>query len=149
MDTPQSHRSDSPISLLKEIERLLAERNGERQHAQREMTVLRERASHLEFLQKQTERLLSAQGEQLRQRFGFELTELDARLGEKEREIQAVRESAVEMEKRLNAEGAERDTLLAKLQSLLEERNKEIDRLRVEVAALQARLAQRETGGKV
>jgi hypothetical protein len=149
MDTPQFHSSDPPVSLLKEIERLLAERNEERQHAHREMTVLRERASHLEFLQKQTERLLSAQGEQLRQRFGFELNELDARLGEKERELRDLRASAAEMEKRLNAEGAERETQLAKMQSLAEERNKELHRLRAEIAALQARLAQREAGGKV
>ncbi len=114
-----------------------------------EIAALRERAEQLELLQKQTERLLSVQAEQIRQRVRAELEELDARLASKDRELHAVRESAAEAQANLNATIGEIADLKARASGLSEQAaqmasaardaestsNGEVERVRLEYQA--------------
>ncbi len=126
----------------------LEQRTGELQEARSEIAALRERAEQLDLLQKQTERLLAVQAEQIRQRVRAELEDLDARLASKDRELQAVRESAAELQASLNATiGGLRLELVEKLQ-LAEGRDKEISDLREKNRGLLEQIAQLESSNQ-
>jgi len=117
----------------------------QRVHAalENDIAALRERAEQLDLLQKQTERLLAVQAEQIRQRVRAELEDLDALLASKDRELQAVRESAAKalaeqqakshsLEERMIAQAEDFNNRLAEQQRLLESREDALARAKEE-----------------
>jgi chromosome segregation ATPase len=73
---------------VSEGQSLLDRRASELQQAHSEIAALREQVAQIELLQKQTEHLISAQAEQIRDHFRSELAAVDACLKQKERELQ-------------------------------------------------------------
>jgi chromosome segregation ATPase len=135
-------------SQLADGQSSVEQRTGELQEARSEIAALRERAAQLDLLQKQTERLLTVQAEQIRQRVRAELADLDARLASKDRELQAVRESAAELQASLNATiGGLRLELAEKL-DLAEGRDKEVSDLREKTRGLLEQIAQLESSNR-
>ena len=123
----------------------LEQRTGELQEARSEIAALRERAAQLDLLQKQTERLLAVQAEQIRQRVHAELADLDARLASKDRELQAVRESAAELQASFNATiGGLRLELAEKLE-LVQGRDNDVSGLKEKTRGLLEQIAQLES----
>ena len=129
---------DALRNQLTETQSSSAKREDELRRARCEMAALQERANHFELLQQQTERLLSAQGEQARQRFRAALEEMDGRANESERKLH-------ELQQRSNAKITELELQLAEKQLLLEGRDGEIDRLKTSVTGLTEQVAQRES----
>ncbi len=129
---------------LSEGQSLLDHRASELQQAQSELAALREQAAQLELLQKQTERLLSAQAEQIRDRVRCELAAVEACLKQKERELQAEQDSAAESQVRLHGNIERLQIELAEKRLLLEERDHEISDLKEQSRNLPERLAQLE-----
>ena len=135
-------------SQLADGQSSLEQRTGELQEARSEIAALRERAAQLNLLQKQTERLLAAQAEQIRQRVRAELADLDARLVSKDRELQAVRESAAELRASLNATIGDLRLELAEKLDLAEGRDKEVSDLREKTRGLLEQIAQLESSNQ-
>ena len=135
-------------SQLADRESSLEQRTGEVQEARIETAALRERAEQLDLLQKQTERLLAVQAEQIRQRVRAEFEDLDARLASKDRELQAVRESAAELQASLNATIDGLRLELAEKLQVGEGRNKEIGDLREKTRGLLEQIAQLESSNQ-
>lgn len=130
---------------LADRESSLEQRTGELQEARTETSALRERAEQLDLLQKQTERLLAVQAEQIRQRVRAELEELDARLASKDRELQAVRESAAEAQASLNATISGLRIQLAEKLHFAEAHYHEVSDLREKTRGLLEQIAQLES----
>lgn len=133
---------------LEEKERALVKRDGQLQNARHESAAHQERANQLEFLQKQTERLLSAQGDQIRQRFLSESEQLDARLKDRTRELDALRAKAAAEKKYLTTKISQLEHQSAENQSLLVGRDAEINRLKERAASLSEPLARLESASK-
>ena len=132
---------DALRNQLSETHSWSAKREDELRRARCEMAALQEQAHHFELLQQQTERLLSAQGEQARQRFKAALEEMDGRANESDRKLD-------ELQQRSDAKIAELELQLAEKQLLLEGRNDEIDRLKTSAAGLTAQIAQWESASQ-
>ncbi|HEU4343474.1 MAG TPA: hypothetical protein VFU31_18145 [Candidatus Binatia bacterium] len=90
----------------------------------------------LEFAQKQTERLLSVQGEQIRERVRAEFEKMDMQLQQKEQARQKLQATADALERDLNAKIHELQVQLAEKTLFLESRNKEANDLKATVNAL-------------
>jgi chromosome segregation ATPase len=135
-------------SQLADRESSLEQRTGEVQEARTETAALREQVARLDVLQKQTERLLAVQAEQIRQRVRAEFGDLDARLASKDRELQAVRESAAELQASLNATIDGLRLELAEKLQVGEDRNKEIGDLREKTRGLLEQIAQLESSNQ-
>lgn len=133
---------------LAERENLVEQRAGELAQAQLEIAALREQSAQLDLLQKQTDRLLAAQAEQLRHRVCAELATLDARLIEKERELQAARDSAAESQASYHAKIDRLQIELAEKQLLVEGREREISDLKEQSRNLLERLAALESSNQ-
>ena len=129
---------------LSEGQSLLDHRASELQQAHSEIAALREQAAQLELLQKQTEQLLSAQAEQIRDRVRCELAAVDACLKQKERELQAERDSAADSQVRLYGKVERLQIELAEKRLLLEERDHEISDLKEQSRNQLEHLAQLE-----
>jgi chromosome segregation ATPase len=127
--------------------------NEELERAKSEVAALEGQKSQLEFVQKQTERLLSVQAEQIRQRVRNEFADLDARLNEKSELLQAAQSRITELQKNQDSRIEQLQLQLTENQLLLQTRNEELIRIKseldrsrdhftgLEVAARQAELA--------
>jgi len=133
---------------LADRESSLEQRTGELQEARTETAALREQVAQLDVLQKQTERLLAVQEEQIRQRVRAEFEDLDALLASKDRELQAVRESAAEAQASLNATISGLRLELAEKLQVAEGGNKEIGDLREKTRGLQEQIDQLESANR-
>ena len=133
---------------VSEGQSLLDHRASELQQAHSEIAALREQATQVELLQKQTERLLSAQAEQIRDRVSSELAALDACLKQKERELQTEQDSAAESQVGLHGNIERLQTEREEKRLLLEERDHEISDLKEQSRNLRERLAQLESSNQ-
>jgi ribosome-associated translation inhibitor RaiA len=102
----------------------------------------------LEFAQKQTERLLSVQGEQIRERVRAEFEKLDMQLQEKDQTLQKLQSNADALEANLNAKIRELQVQLAEKTLIIESRNKEVNDLKAAINSLSQRLTRWESGRK-
>ena len=133
---------------LSEGQSLLDHRASELQQAHAEIAALREQAAQIELLQKQTEHLLSAQAEQIRDRVRSELAAVEACLKQKERELQTEKDSAAESQVRLHGKIERLQIELAEKPLLLAERDHEISDLKEQSRNLIERLAQLESSNQ-
>jgi chromosome segregation ATPase len=115
----------------------LENREEELRSARAEITNLEDQKATVELAHKQTERLLSAQAEQIRQRVRAELEELDARLKEKDESLQAAEAYANDLQQSLDAKLNELLIALAEQQVNLENSNFQLERATAEIAILQ------------
>lgn len=95
-----------------------------------------EQNSRLELMQRQTERLLAAQAEQIRAGVRVEIERLEGRMREKETELRSSQASAQESQERERLARARLEQSLAEAQLLMESRKAEIADLRAQIAAL-------------
>lgn len=114
------------------------------QDLQAENSTLRDRTERLERSQAQTGRLLAARAEQIRLRVGAELEELHARLTSKDRELQAVCESAAEAQAGLAATIDGLRLELAEKRQFVTDRDNELRCLEEKARALLERVAELE-----
>jgi len=128
---------------LDDLRARLAERDAdldshtsELQQAHSDIATLREQKSKLELLQTQTERLLSAQADQIRQQVQAELATLENRLSEQDEALQAAQRQNAQSEQHFSAKISELQIQLAENQLLLESRNTEIGNLKIQVSGL-------------
>jgi chromosome segregation ATPase len=140
--------SEALEARLAQSRDLVASKDSELERVRSEHAALREQAAQLELLQKQTERLLSAQAEQIRDRVHCELAAVDASLKQKERELQAEQDSAAESQVRLHGKIERLQTELEEKRLLLEERDHEISDLKEQSRNLPERLAQLESSNQ-
>lgn len=140
--------SEALEARLAQSRDLVASKDSELERVRSEHAALREQAAQLELLQKQTERLLSAQAEQIRDRVHCELAAVDASLKQKERQLQAEQDSAAESQVRLHGEIERLQTELEEKRLLLEERDHEISDLKEQSRNLPERLAQLESSNQ-
>ena len=110
--------------------------------ARTELAALREQNSQLEYARIQTEKLLSVQGEQIRERVRAELEHLDKRLREKEQALQTSQRKADETDAFLNSKIHELRLQVVEKQLLLESRSNEVNELKTTVS----RLSEETTG---
>jgi hypothetical protein len=87
-------------------------------------------------LQRQTERLLSAQAEQIRRQVRAEFADLENQLGEKESMLQAAEHKNAQTEKHFAAKISELQLELAEKQLRLQSRHAEIESLKSHISAL-------------
>src|SRR3970282_922941 len=78
-------------SALGEKQTLLDRNHTDLQRARSEIAALRQQSSELELLHKQTEKLLSVQGDQIRQRVRTEIEALETQLRERDAGLLAER----------------------------------------------------------
>ena len=133
---------------VSEGQSLLDRRASELQQAHSEIAALRVQAAQIELLQKQTERLLSAQAEQIRDRVRSELAAVDACLKQKEHELQTEQDSAAESQVRFKGKIERLQIELAEKRLLLAERDHEISDLKEQSRNLLERLAQIESSSQ-
>ncbi|MGE5306398.1 MAG: hypothetical protein ACM3TN_24065 [Alphaproteobacteria bacterium] len=115
------------------------------QQARSDIAALIDQKSQLELLQRQTERLLSAQAEQIRQQVGAELADLENRLGEKEEMLRAAQRQSALTEGHLGARISELELELTEKQLRLQSHHTEIDNLRSHLSALSEQLGELES----
>jgi chromosome segregation ATPase len=108
----------------------------ELQQAHADIATLLEQKSKLELLQTQTERLLSAQADQIRQQVRAELATLENRLNEKDQMLQAAQQRIAQSEEHFNVKVSELQFQLAEKQLFLETRNSEVENLKVHISRL-------------
>jgi hypothetical protein len=114
------------------------------QQAKADVTEIVEQKSRLEMLQKQTERLLSAQAEQIRAGVRAEIEALERQLIDRESELQNCHACAKEVELSHAAELMELQHRLAEMQLLSETRALQIADLKVETVRLSQENNRRE-----
>ena len=117
----------------------------ELQKARSEIATLINEKSQLELLQRQTERLLSAQAEQTRQRVRAELADLENRLAEKEEMLQAARQQSAQTENHFPAKISELQLELTEKQLWLQSAHAEIDNLKSHISALSEQAGELES----
>ncbi len=120
----------------------------ELQQAHSDITTLLEQKSKLELLQTQTERLLSAQADQIRQQVRAELATLENRLNEKDQMLQAAQQRIAQSEEHFNAKVSELQLQLAEKQLLLETRNSEIENLKPHISRLSEQVSGLESDNR-
>jgi chromosome segregation ATPase len=130
---------------LNEKQTLLDQSQSEIQQLKAEMAQILEQRTRLETLQKQTERLLSAQAEQIRAGVRAEIEASESQLSEKESELQSCHGCAREAELCHAAELMELRLRFAETQLLSETRNLQIADLKAENVRLSQQIAQRES----
>jgi chromosome segregation ATPase len=104
----------------------------ELQEARKEIAKLRRENAQLELIQQQTERLLSVQGDQMRERVRTELRRMDTALQQKEQELQELRALQKQLNQKIHALQIE----LAEKMLLLETRINEVNQLKSTVQRL-------------
>ena len=117
----------------------------ELQEARSEIATLINEKSQLELLQRQTERLLSAQAEQTRQQVRAELADLENRLGEKEEMLQAAQQQSARTENHFAAKISEFQLELTEKQLRLQSAHTEIDNLKSHISALSEQVGELES----
>jgi chromosome segregation ATPase len=120
----------------------------ELQQAHADIATLLEQKSRLELLQTQTERLLSAQADQIRQQVRAELATLEDRLNEKDQMLQAAQQRTAQSEEHFNAKVSELQLQLAEKQLLLETRNSEVENLKVHISGLSEQVSRVESDNR-
>ena len=115
------------------------------QQARSDIAALIDQKSQLELLQRQTERLLSAQAEQIRQQVRAELADLENRLSEKEEMLRAAQKQNALTEGHLGARISELELELTEKQLRLQSHYPEIDNLKSHVSALSEQLGELES----
>ncbi len=116
--------------------------NSELQMARKEIAKLLQENAQLEFVQQQTERLLSVQGSQMREGVRIEIERMDAALQTKERELQELRAKTEAVQKQLHHKIHDLQIELAEKILLLESRNNEVMELKATIHRLSEQLAQ-------
>jgi DNA repair exonuclease SbcCD ATPase subunit len=129
---------------LTEKEILLDQRESDYQQAKTMVTQILEQKIQLETLQKQTERLLSAQAEQIRSGIRAELEALEKQLTATRSELQSCEDCAKGAELSHGAELMQLQARLAEMQLISETRNVQIADLKNQNARLQAELTQKQ-----
>jgi chromosome segregation ATPase len=129
---------------LNEKQTLVDQSQSEIQRVKEQMAEIIEQKTQIETLQKQTERLLSAQAEQIRAGVRAEIEASESQLIDKESELQSCHGGAREAELCHAAELMELRLRFAETQLLSETRNLQIADLKVENARLSKQIAQRE-----
>jgi chromosome segregation ATPase len=104
--------------------------------------------AQLQFIQQQTERLLSAQGKQMRERVKLELERLDAELDAKEQALRDLRAKSDDLQTYFDQKIRELEIQLAEKMLLVESRNTEVSALKVTVQRLSQQLAEQTCGEK-
>ena len=120
----------------------------ELQQAHADIATLLEQKSKLELLQTQTERLLSAQADQIRQQVRAELATLENRLNEKDQMLQAAQQRIAQSEEHFNAKVSELQLQLAEKHLLLETRNSEVENLKVHISRLSEQVSGLESDNR-
>lgn len=115
------------------------------QQAKADITEILEQKTRLELIQKQTERFLSAQAEQIRAGVRTEIEALERQLSDKEAALQRCHGCAKEAELNHSAELLELQHRLTEMQLLSETRNLQIADLRAETARLSRKIAQQKS----
>jgi chromosome segregation ATPase len=118
---------------LNEKQTLIGQNEIKSQQAKADISEIVEQRTRLEMLQKQTERLLSAQAEQIRAGVRAEIQSLERQLIEKESELQKSQACAMDLQHRL-----------AEMQLLSESRAVQIDDLKAENVRLSQEINWRE-----
>ena len=118
---------------LNEKQTLIGQNEIKSQQAKAEISEIVEQKTQLEILQKQTERLLSAQAEQIRAGVRAEIQSLERQLIEKESELQKCQACAIDLRHRLAA-----------MQLLSESRAVQINDLKAENVRLSQEINRRE-----
>ncbi|HSQ20504.1 MAG TPA: hypothetical protein VLR92_09025, partial [Blastocatellia bacterium] len=108
----------------------------ELQQAHTDIAALIEQKAKLELLQTQTERLLSAQADQIRQQVRAELATLENALHDKDERLEAAQQRIVQSEEHFNAKVSALQLQLAEKQLLLESRYSEIENLKLQISRL-------------
>jgi chromosome segregation ATPase len=130
---------------LNEKQTLVDQSQSEIQQVKAQMTEIIEQRTRLETFQKQTDRLLSAQAEQIRAGVRAEIEASESQLIDKESELQSCHGGAREAELCHAAELMELRLRFAETQLLSETRNLQIADLKAENARLSQQIAQRES----
>jgi hypothetical protein len=130
---------------LNEKQTLLNDSQSEIQHLRAQIAEISEQKTQLETLQRQTERLLSAQAEQIRAGVRAEIQASESQLMNKESELQRCHGWAKEVELCHAAELMELRLRFAETQLLSESRNLQITDLKAQNLRLSQQLAQRES----
>ena len=140
---------------LAEKQSLLDGRDIELEHARSQVARVQQQNSDLEFLHRQTEKLLSVQGEQIRARIRTEVEALASQLREKDAQILAARsqldESQAKFDSRvqdLQCELADKQLLSDRRAAEIEDLNSHINRLLEESAQATISLEQTEAALK-
>ena len=130
---------------LNQKQTLVDQSQCEIQQAKAQMAEILGQRTRLETLQKQTERLLSAQAEQIRASVRAEIEASESQLIDKESELQSCHGGAREAELCHAAELVELRLRFTETQLLSETRNLQIADLKAENARLLQQIAQRES----
>jgi myosin heavy subunit len=131
---------------LNEKQTLVDQSECKTQQSEAHASEILEQKTRLELLQKQTERLLSAQAEQIRAGVRAEIEALESRLIDKDSELQSCHACAKEAELRHAAELMGLQRRLAEMQLLNETRNLQIADLKAENARLSQQIASTSSG---
>ena len=118
---------------LNEKQTLIGQNEIKSQQAKADLSEIVEQKTRLEMLQKQTERLLSAQAEQIRAGVRAEIQSMERQLIEKDSELQKCQACAMDLRHRL-----------AEMQLLSETRAVQIEDLRAETVRLSLEINRRE-----
>ena len=145
------HRFKSALNdmrtQLNEKQTIIDHSQSEIQQLRAQVAVISEQKTQLETLQKQTERLLSAQAEQIRAGVRAEIEASESQIIDKESELQNCQGWAREAELCHAAELMELRLRFAEMQLLSETRNLQIADLKTENARLSQQIALRESIG--
>ncbi len=120
----------------------------ELQQAQADITTLIEQKAKLELLQTQTERLLSAQADQIRQQVRAELATLENNLQEKDERLRATQQRIAQSEEYFDAKVSGLQLQLAEKQLLVEARQSEIDNLKLHISQLSEQMSGLESDNR-
>jgi hypothetical protein len=119
---------------LNEKQTLIGQNEMRSQQAKEDVIEIVEQKTRLEMLQKQTERLLSAQAEQIRAGVRAEIEHLERQLTDKESELQRCQACTMDLQHRL-----------AEVQLLSESRAVQIEDLKAETVRLSQDISRRES----
>ena len=146
-DTLTAHVQDFR-SQLKEKQELLIARDEEIGHLKAQSETLLEQISQLEAYRKQLDVAGSAEAEMVRENAAAEISALQHRLEEKEKDLETQRKGVAELENRLNTTIHGLQSGIAEKQRLLESGKEEVQHLESERALLIERIAKLESGVK-
>lgn len=130
------------INVMAERQPMPEGSNSELQQSQLKVAKLLQENAQLELVQQQTERLLSVQGSQIRERVRLELERMDSALQAKEQSLQELRTKAEELQINLNHKIQELQIQLAEKMLLVESRNNEVSHLKATIQHLSEQLVQ-------
>ncbi len=126
----------------------LENRTSELRQAHTNLAALVEQKEKLELLQTQTERLLSAQADQIRQQVRAELAALENSLHDKDELLETAQRRIVQSEERFNTKVSALQFQLAERQLLLESRSSENEDLKVQISRLSEQVSELESDNR-